>query len=217
MKAFVSWSGGKDCMFALYSFLQASPQNQVSYLINFCDSELLQSRSHGLESSLIQAQAEAIGIPLIQEPVTRGTYELHLKKVINQLKAEGIHTGVFGDIYLDVHRDWIERVCAEMDITPVFPLWGESTTSLMHKFIDAGFRTLLVSVKDEARFHPLLGKEMNYQLLNQLLQMEGVDPCGENGEYHTYVFDGPFFSYPVPYKPGEPYFADNHLLLPIKL
>lgn len=214
MKAFVSWSGGKDCMYALHKFLSGNG-NQVECLVNFCEADSLKSRSHGLDAGLIKAQAEAMKIPLIQEPLTSGSYEFHFKEVAGRLKEAGVDAGVFGDIYLKEHRDWLERVCRESGIVAVFPLWGQPTHTLLQDFIADGYKTLVVSVKDDAKFRPLLGQIFNQELFSDLAEMEGVDPCGENGEYHSFVIDGPLFHHSVNYESGEIYHSGNHFFLPL--
>ncbi|MGL5637240.1 MAG: diphthine--ammonia ligase [Bacteroidales bacterium] len=216
MKAFVSWSGGKDCMYALHRFL-SDTENQVECLVNFCDANTLRSRSHGLDASLIKAQAEAMGLQIIQEPLSTGSYEYHFKEVVSRLKKKGVEAGVFGDIYLREHRDWIERVCRDCAIDAVFPLWGQPTNDLMEGFIAADYKTLIVSVRAEERFRDLPGQILNQALYKTLKSMDGVDPCGENGEYHSFVVDGPLFLRPVTYETGEVYEADNHYFLPVKL
>lgn len=203
-------------MYALYKFL-SDDENQVECLVNFCEADSLKSRSHGLDAGLIKAQAEAMHIPVIQEPLTGGSYEFHFKQVVAQLRQRGVTAGVFGDIYLNEHRDWIERVCRESGIEAIFPLWGESTQTLLKSFIADGFKTLIVSVKDDERFRPLLGQIFDLSLFRSLVDMEGVDPCGENGEFHSFVVDGPLFRYPVKYEKDAIYHSGNHYFLPIRL
>ncbi|MGL5785614.1 MAG: diphthine--ammonia ligase [Bacteroidales bacterium] len=214
MKAFVSWSGGKDCMYALHKFL-SEKENQVVCLLNFCEADSMKSRSHGLDTELIEAQAEALDIPLVQEPLTNGSYEFHFKQVVARLKLRGVTAGVFGDIYLREHRDWLERVCRESGIVAVFPLWGQPTHTLLQDFIADGYKTLIISVKDDEQFRPLLGQIFSQELFSDLAKMEGVDPCGENGEYHSFVTDGPLFRHPVSYESGEIYHSGNHFFLPL--
>ncbi|MGL4779265.1 MAG: diphthine--ammonia ligase [Bacteroidales bacterium] len=216
MKAFVSWSGGKDCMYALHRFL-SDTENQVECLVNFCDADTLKSRSHGLDASLIKAQSEAMELQIIQEPLTTGFYEYHFREVVSRLKEKGVEAGVFGDIYLREHRDWIERVCGECGIKACFPLWGEQTTDLLQQFIADGYRTLIVAVKKEDRFRDLPGQIFNQTLYKTLESMHGVDPCGENGEYHTFVVDGPLFHYPLSYESGKVYETSDHYFLPVRL
>lgn len=217
MKAFVSWSGGKDCTLALYSFLQ-EPANEVAYLLNLVDSASLGSVSRQLGDDLLMAQSEALEISLIRETVFFGnTYEFHLKKVISKLKEEGVQAGVFGDIYLQEHRDWIERVCGEMDITPVFPLWGRSAISILNEFTDKHFRAVIIAVKENGQLLPLLGKELDKELIGELRQIQGIDICGERGEYHTFVCDAPLFKKPIELAYGEAYTESGTVFLPIHL
>lgn len=212
MKLFASWSGGKDCMLALYRVLQ-DKQHEVSYLINMCDADGLHSRSHGMSKILVAQQAAALGIALVQPESDLKSYEIHFKAAIADLKKQGVTGGVFGDIYLQAHRDWIERVCAEMEIQPFFPLWENSTIDLMHEFIQAEFKTIVVSVNAQSLPQSWLGRVIDTQFMTDILQLEGVDPCAENGEYHSFVYDGPLFSKPVSFSNGEPYFKDNHWFL----
>lgn len=216
MKAFVSWSGGKDCMYALHTFL-SDAGNDVECLVNFCEADSLKSRSHGLDASLIKAQADAMGLSLLQEPLSEGSYEYHFKQVVERLKCTGVTAGVFGDIYLQEHRVWIERVCRECGIDAVFPLWGQATSDLLERFLADGYKTLIVSVKAEERFRDLPGRLFDRSLFCRLQAMDGVDPCGENGEYHSFVIDGPLFVHPVAYETDEVYEAANHYFLPVKL
>lgn len=216
MNAFISWSGGKDCMFALYAFSK-NTQNQVCCLVNFSTADGAKSNSHGLSKELILAQSDALGIPVIQQPISTGNYEFHLKEIITGLKLQGVNAGVFGDIHLQEHRIWIERVCHDMDIVPVFPLWGKDTSVLLKEFIQLGFRTILVSVRNEEHLAPLVGRELDNTLRHKLSVMNDIDPCGENGEYHSFVFDGPLFKQPLLLTKGTPYVDDCHLYLPVHL
>lgn len=217
MKAFVSWSGGKDCMLALYYFLQ-DIGNQSPYLVNFIDPSIHKSKSHQIDSSLLVAQSEALNIPLIQEAVqAENNYEFHLKKVISELKTQGVNAGIFGDIHLQEHRTWIERVCQEMDITAVFPLWGRTTSSILDNFISMGFRSLIIAVRNKAEFAPLLGRIIDQKLVEELKQIEAIDLCGEQGEYHSFVFDGPIFNKCIHLSKDETYTEGNAIFLPIKI
>lgn len=204
MNAFVSWSGGKDCMSAMYFFLKEDG-NRVVSLLNMCEADGLKSRSHGLNGDLIAAQAEAMNIPILQQPIENNDYEQSFKKAIVLLKErDGIEAGVFGDIYLDVHRDWIERVCRETGIKAVFPIWKKDTVELLHNFIDNGFKTIAVAVRKELLPKSYLGRILDNDFLSDISSIPCTDPCGENGEFHTFVFDGPLFSHAVQFeKSGE--------------
>lgn len=212
MRAFVSWSGGKDCMLALYRELKHM-NLEISYLINMCDIDGEHSRSHGLKKSLIKQQAEAIGIPIIQAETDFNNYETNLKEVIQKLKIEGISAGIFGDIYLKVHRDWIERVCSDLDIATVFPLWGCDTSHLLKEFIDEGFKAFTVAVNSDKLGKEWLGRELNSYFYSEITKLNNIDPCAENGEYHTFVYDGPIFRYNVGFTKGPTSLRDNHFFL----
>lgn len=215
MKAFISWSGGKDCMYALHCFLK-NDANQAAYLLNMCDAVERKSRSHGLNSELLAAQAHALNIGLVQEPIANNNYEQSFKKAIADLKVQGVTAGVFGDIYLESHRQWIERVCAEMEICPIFPLWGMNTEKLITDFVADGFATLVVSVRKEKLPKEFLGRVIDNLFLSDLRSIGDVDLCGENGEYHTFVFDGPIFDHRVSFKKDKITEDDKHWFLELK-
>lgn len=216
MKAFVSWSGGKDCMLALYRFLKNN-ENEVACLVNMCDAETDYSCSHGLPKSIIVSQAEKLNIPLIQGYTDSKEYENAFKKIILDLSDQGISAGVFGDIYLMEHRTWIERVCSDMNIEAIFPLWGNNTSDLLHEFIKAGFKALTVSVHSQMLSQDWLGKELDQAFFNEITSLPKIDPCAENGEYHSFVYDGPLFSTPVPFIKGAINHHDNHYFLNISI
>ncbi|MDO5663831.1 MAG: diphthine--ammonia ligase [Bacteroidia bacterium] len=215
MKTFVSWSGGKDCMFALYLYRQ-SQKDKPCYLLNMCEADSEKSRSHGLNRTMITAQAEAMNFPLIQQPIIDGNYEQSFKEAISKLKAEGVTTGVFGDIYLEGHRVWIERVCREMNIDSVFPLWGMDTAEAIQRFVSEGFKTIVVAVGKEKLSPTFLGRVIDDSFLNDLHATPNIDLCGENGEYHTFVFDGPLFNHPVSFSKIREYENDKSWLLELK-
>lgn len=212
MKAFASWSGGKDCMLATHRHLQEAG-NQIVCLVNMCDQKGDLSRSHGLKKQLIQRQANAMGIPVIQQATSHQEYEKNFKNVILKLKEQGVDYGVFGDIYLKEHRVWIERVCSEMDIEPIFPLWNNDTLDLLKEFIHTGFKAITVSVRSEKLSEQWLGRIVDERFLTDISKMENIDPCAENGEYHTFVYDGPLFKTPVNFETGMTVFRDLHHFL----
>ena len=196
MKVVVSWSGGKDSCFACY---KARAQGyEVSYLINFISREFRRVSFHGTRARLISRQAQAIGIPLMQYtvPPDMSLYEQRFKKAVSALKRNGVEGMVFGDIYLQEHRDWIERVCGELGITPLLPLWGMAPERVLGGFIEAGFEALIISAKADIFDEKWLGRRIDRSFLFDLKQLEQgkeLDVCGEHGEYHTLVVDGPLF------------------------
>jgi diphthine-ammonia ligase len=215
MKLFSSWSGGKDCMLALYR-IQKSGTQQVKVLLNMCDAGSDVSRSHGIHSRLIVRQAEALGIELLQPKTDRISYEQNFKAAILRLKEQGITGGVFGDIYLWEHRHWIERVCNECGVEALFPLWDNPVQELAAEIIDSGFKTIVVSVNAKQLTEKFIGRIYDHEFVNELSKIEGIDVCAELGEFHSFVFDGPNFRHPVTFQKGEVTFRDNHWFLDIK-
>lgn len=189
----VSWSGGKDSCLACYKALLSDLK--VSYLLNFISREG-RSMSHGLDSRLIAAQSQAIGIPIIQREVTWDTYEDIFKATLAELKRAGIEGAVFGDIHVREHLDWINRTCGEVGITPLELLWGMNPEQVLSEFINAGFEAIVVSVKADLFGEELLGRKIDMDFLEDLRKLKSkrdFDICGEYGEYHSFVVDGPIF------------------------
>lgn len=190
MSMFVSWSGGKESCLACYKAMQAG--FTISHLLNFVDEAGRRSRSHGLRVELLRAQSEALGIPIIQRPTAWETYEREFKKSVSELKQVGVEGGVFGDIDLQVHRDWVERVCGEIGIKCILPLWCMRREEILDEFISAGFEAIVVAAKANLLGVEWLGCKLDGEFLIELRQ-QNIDLCGEGGEYHTFVVDGPIF------------------------
>lgn len=199
-------------MLALYRIIQ-DKQHDVSHLVNMCDIDGVHSGSHGLKKNIIARQAEAIGMTIIQQETGFKDYEINFKKIIANLKREGVDGGIFGDIYLQEHRDWIVRVCSETGIQPAFPLWNNDTRDLINEFIDSGFKALVVSVNSNFLPQLWLGRNINTDFISDIIKLEQIDPCAEKGEYHSFVYDGPIFRNPVPFTTGMEYLKDNHWFL----
>jgi uncharacterized protein (TIGR00290 family) len=192
VKVFASWSGGKDGCLAVYRALRSGLD--VRYLANMVTQDGQRSCSHGILAAVIKKQSEALGIPIVQKPTTNETYEAIFVETIKELRREGIEGGVFGDIDFNPHREWIERICNKSGITPHLPLWLENQAKLMEEFIGAGFRALVVAVKAELLEKEILGRLVDKKFLSYLAGLnKGITPCGEAGEYHTLVVDGPLF------------------------
>ena len=193
-QVFTSWSGGKDSCFACY---QAARNGlEVRYLVNMMDEGGRWSWIHRFSTELLDKQSQAIGIPLVQRRSTMPTYEADFKNVILDLKKDGIEGGVFGDIDLDEHREWVERICQQADITPHLPLWGLSQEKILRDFIGLGFEAVIVVTKADLFGEEWLGKRMDLDFLayvSELGKRADVTPSGEAGEYHTLVIDGPIF------------------------
>ena len=216
MRAMCSWSGGKDCCLAYYKAI--SEGIEICHLLNFVTEDAEHSVSHGLDSELMALQAEAMGVHLIQKRVRWGDYEQAMKQVIEGLKPEGITAEVFGDIHLQEHRDWLDRVCTELGITPVFPLWQQDTRQLIEDFIVAGFEAIVVSVRNDVMGWEWLGRKVDRDFVRALQRHDGevpVDFCGEKGEFHTVVLDGPVFEKRLVIEMGDVVEENGHFLLRI--
>lgn len=194
-QVFVSWSGGKDSCFACYQAVRDGLE--VRYLLNMQDEDGRRSWIHGLSNELLQAQSRAIGIPLVQRRSTMTTYETDFADAVLALKEEGVKGGVFGDIDLEEHREWIERICKQTDIEPHLPLWGLPQEKVLRDFMGLGFEAIIVAAKADLFGEEWLGRRVDLGFLSYLSELEkttGIQPCGEAGEYHTFVTDGPLFS-----------------------
>lgn len=197
---FASWSGGKDSCLALY---RASRQGALPrFLFTMLTEDGTTSRSHGLPPSVIRAQAEAMGLPSLTGKATWNDYEKVFLAQMADFRNRGVADGVFGDIDLEPHRQWVQRVCAEYDIRPHLPLWQEARRSLLDDFLEAGFEAVIVAIKDERLDRSFLGRSMDRQTISDL-EEAGVDACGEEGEFHTVVTNGPLFSQPLDLRHGE--------------
>lgn len=194
MKVFVSWSGGKDCSYVRY--LAEQRGLEVKYLLNMVSLDGKISWSHNMPAEILAAQSLAMGIPLIQHRTNQAEYEAEFKKALRELKEQGITGGVFGDIDFEPHREWVTRVCRDAGIEPLLPLWGLSQDDIMADFIKTGHKSMVVVTKAELMGEEWLGRIINEAFLrdlNELRRTKDVTVCGEAGEYHTLVIDGPLF------------------------
>ncbi|RKY83529.1 diphthine--ammonia ligase [candidate division KSB1 bacterium] len=207
MKAFVSWSGGKESTLSCYKTMD---KLEVTCLLNMISEDGKRSRSHGLDSMLLKAQSKAIEIPIIQRKTTWQNYEQEFKKAVSELKKQGVEAGVFGDIDLEEHREWVERVCRELGIKAILPLWGKPRTEVVSEFIDSGFEAVVVATKAELLGAEWLGRRIDQRFVSDIRHLAGVDLCGESGEYHTFVTDGPIFKRKIKITAAEKEKIDEH-------
>src|SRR4030042_1098546 len=170
--------------------------------------------AHGLDRKLIALQAQAMGLPILQQEGTVETYEAGFKAALRELKLKGIAGLITGDIYLQEHKDWIDRVCGESGVKAVLPLWEMDTAQLLTDFIQAGFKAIIVSVKAKFLGKEWLGRQVDSKLASELGQL-GIDVCGEAGEFHTFVYDGPAFKKPVKIGKAVPIARNDHWTLDI--
>lgn len=189
--AFSSWSGGKDCCLAC--FRANAGGLKITNLVNMVTEDGGRSRSHGLAARWLQMQSEAMNIPLIQHQATTANYEAEFKSVLLDLKQKGVTRGVFGDIDVEAHRQWIERVCSEVGVIPRLPLWGEEQKLLLTDFINVGFTAVIVATRAELMGEDWLGRKLDRDFIRDITDFNNITPCGEAGEYHTLVIDGPLF------------------------
>ena len=192
MKVVAAWSGGKDSCFAYYKAVKQGLE--VESLVTFMESESA-SNFHGIRSDLLDAQANAIGVPLKKQVTNPGTYEQQFKDALLRFKAEGVEGLVTGDISEVAHHEerWLERVCREVGLKPIRPLWQGNTTEIFKEFIGAGFKATVVRTRLDVLGEDWLGRQLDGKFLSDILKLGNVDPCGEGGEYHTIVTDGPIF------------------------
>lgn len=202
--AYFNWSGGKDSTLALYRVLQEK-KFDIRYLLTTLNQEADRISMHGVRSELLLAQAESLGIPVkqVQLPSSSdmGAYEAVMSKAIQELKSEGISDCIFGDIFLEDLRTYREKKLEEVGISAHFPLWKGNTPDLVNEFIDLGFKTIVVCVDSSKLGEEFVGRIIDSDFLADL--PKNIDPCGENGEFHTFVFDGPIFKKPIEFQLGE--------------
>ncbi len=203
-KIAVSWSGGKDSAFALHKLL-LSGRYEVDSLLTSVTEGYQRISIHGVRESLLEKQAESLGIPLrkmyIPQECTNEIYQDIMNDQLQQLKKEGIETVMFGDIFLEDVRAYREEMVKQQNMKAIFPLWGQKTDQLIGEFISSGFKTVTTSIDTEKLSNEFLGRVIDESFIHEL--PEHIDPCGENGEFHTFSFAGPIFKNTVDITIGE--------------
>ena len=202
-KAIFSWSGGKDSAYCLNKVLTENLFD-VKYLLTTVNANFKRVSMHGVREELLDKQAESIGIPLLKVMVSEGTndeYEKQMEAILLEAKLEGIEHVIFGDIFLEDLRKYREDNMAKVNMKAVFPLWKIDTTFLINDFIKQKFKTLTCCVNDGYFNEDWVGKEINSSFITNL--PINVDPCGENGEYHTFCYEGPIFKKHIQFTIGE--------------
>lgn len=209
----VGWSGGKDSALALHQIEQQGKYSIHSLLTTVIEGYDRISM-HGVRTELLEKQVQALGYPStkvsIPQNCSNEIYEERMQQSLHPLMEQGVLTAAFGDLYLEDIRAYREAQTRRAGMKAVFPLWGLNTRELAHKFIEDGFRAVLVCVDTEQLDGAFVGREYNHSLLDELPQ--DVDPCGENGEFHTFVYDGPIFQNPIAIKQGESILRDNRFM-----
>jgi diphthine-ammonia ligase len=214
--AFASWSGGKDSALAVYKARRNGYEARSLLTMMAEEPEAAgRSRSHGLTESVLRRQSESLGVRHVFASATWESYEAVFKAIITSFHAEGMSDGIFGDIDLQAHLEWVVRVCGEAGVSWREPLWGMERRRVVDELLQAGFKALIISCDKEKMGERFLGREITAALAEELASI-GVDPAGENGEYHTFVFDGPLFHQPVAFTRGAIEEHDRYLFLSVE-
>lgn len=185
------FSSGKDSCLALYKVVQQG--YKVRFLLNFISQEYKRVSFHGARSDLVKLQAEVLGIPLLQKETTKDNYEKVFRELLAELKGNNINQVVRGDIHLEDLKYWVKNICGEQNINVVFPLWKKPTKELLIEFIECGFKAVITSVQADKLSKDWVGRTIDRKIVSELEGLGNVDLCGEKGEYHTFVYDGPIF------------------------
>lgn len=201
-KAIFCWSGGKDSAFCLHKVLSEGMYD-VKYLLTTINANFKRISMHGVRETLLDKQIASIGISSLKVYVTEGTndeYEKEMASVLLKAKSEGIEHVIFGDIFLADLRAYREKNLAKVGMNAVFPLWQLDTTTLINNFITHKFKTIICCVNDGFLTEEWVGKVIDADFIKDLPM--SVDPCGENGEYHTFCYDGPVFKSKIAFAVG---------------
>ena len=200
----ISWSGGKDSCVALYE-IRREQNYRVAGLLTTVTRDYDRISMHGVRRLLLERQAASLGIPLHQVFISQGAtneeYEMKTGEALARYRARGIDSIVFGDLFLEDIRTYRERFLARHNVRGLFPVWRRDTTAFMKEFLELGFRAVVTCVDSRVLDQSFAGKIIDESFLSSLPSK--VDPCGENGEFHSFVFDGPMFALPVKFSRGE--------------
>lgn len=203
-KAYFNWSSGKDSALALYKILQKK-EYSVEKLITTINQDVNRVSMHGLDEKLLEKQVEALQIPLekIYFPanLSMETYTQKMKNITSRLKSEGFEYSIFGDILLEDLRQYRDEKLSEARIKGVYPLWKRNTKEVLKEFLDLGFKAITVCVDANILGKEFVGRVIDEQFISEL--PKNVDVCGENGEFHTFCFEGAIFERPINFEIGE--------------
>ncbi|UFH33847.1 diphthine--ammonia ligase [Chryseobacterium sp. C-71] len=203
-KAIFNWSSGKDSSLALYKILQED-QFEITALLTSINQEFQRISMHGVPVSLLEKQAESLGLPLVKMEIPKEPsmeeYQQIMSKTMNEIKSQGVTHSIFGDIFLEDLRTYREEQLQSIGMKAVFPLWKQNTSDLIHEFLDLGFKTIVTCVNETYLDKSFAGRIIDEDFIKDL--PENVDPCGENGEFHTFTFDGPIFKNPIAFEIGD--------------
>ena len=209
-KVLFSWSGGKDSAMALYE-IQKGKEYEVAALLTTVTEDYDRVSMHGLRRTLLEQQAESLGYPLekifISTNASNKEYESKMEEILLKYKNAGVNSVVFGDIFLEDLRKYREDNLAKIGMKGIFPIWKRDSKELAQTFIDLGFKAVLVCVDLDVLDRKFVGREFDAKFLSDL--PSNIDPCGENGEFHSFVYDGPILRQKVSHELGEVILRDN--------
>jgi uncharacterized protein (TIGR00290 family) len=209
-KILFSWSGGKDSAMALSEIIE-SGKYEISALLTTVTQDYDRISMHGVRRILLDRQADSLGVPLEKVLISKDTsneaYESKMRQVLTRYLAAGVSAVVFGDIFLEDLRTYREDNLAKIGMKALFPLWNRDTREIAHRFIDLGFKAMITCVDSKALDKKFVGRVFDIQFLSEL--PAAVDPCGENGEHHSFVYEGPIFRDKISLTTGEVVLRDN--------
>jgi uncharacterized protein (TIGR00290 family) len=207
--ALMNWSGGKDSALALYQILQTA-EYEVKYLLTSVNETFERVSMHGVRIELLTKQAQRLGLPLqklyLPEMTSMDIYNQRMAEMMQKMKGEGIEYSIFGDVFLADLREYREKQLQTIPMQGVFPIWHRNSKQLIQTFIDEGFQAILVCVNEKYLPREFIGRLIDQDFLKDL--PAHIDPCGENGEYHSFVFDGPIFKEKIDFEKGEIVYRD---------
>jgi uncharacterized protein (TIGR00290 family) len=220
-KVLLSWSGGKDSALALYE-LEKNKNYEIVALLTTITQDYDRISMHGVRAILLEMQAESLGLHLekiyIQKDSTDEQYERTMRKVLTKYLTAGVKSVVFGDIFLEDLREYRENKLNTIGMKGIFPIWKIDTAVLAHKFIESNFKAIITCIDTKYLDKKYIGMTFDKQFLTSL--PNAVDPCGENGEFHSFVYDGPIFNKEIPHTKGEAVLRENRFyfydLLPLE-
>ena len=209
-----SWSGGKDCCLALHEALRQG--YDVPLLLNTISARYQRVRFHGTPAALLDTQAEALGRALVQWPTPDDTYEAAFLDALREVQRRGARGVIFGDIFPEANRDWCRRMCDRVGLEAVHPIFGWDTETVMARFLEAGFAALVISGRPDYFGAEQMGARLGGEFLEWCRAQPGLDVCGENGEFHSVVVDGPLFQRRLAVTEGVPCQVNGQWFLDIR-
>ncbi|MGC8961853.1 MAG: diphthine--ammonia ligase [Candidatus Bathyarchaeia archaeon] len=220
-KIILAWSGGKDCAMALYE-LRKARRYEVLALLATVTKDYDRISMHGVRSALVEQQARSLGLPLdkiyISKDSSNEEYEAKMREKLTQYRSRGVLSVAFGDVSLEEVRNYRDENLSKLEMEGVYPLWKRDTAELARAFVGLGFKAVTTCVDAKSLGRGFVGRDFDEGFLSEL--PSGVDPCGENGEFHSFVYDGPIFAWKIPYVKGDVVLRDDRFyfcdLIPVQ-